>query len=110
MPEKRLSELDGSIRSVAGRPQQDDCLLFDCPACNTGHMIMVSFMPPSLHLTGAIWKKVSGSTIEDITLNPSIDATPKRNLHPEMDEITWRRYVEQGCKFHGWVRNGTVSW
>ena len=61
-------------------------------------------------MTGYVWRKLEGSSIDDLTLDPSIDCTPKKNLYPNMDDATWKIYVSQGCKFHGWVKKGKVIW
>ena len=95
--EKPLSELEGEIMSVQGRPIRNDCLFFVCPVCpvcTDGHGIMISFEKPSIVDKGFVWTKVSGSSIADITINPSINC--------DVDN--------SGCKFHGWVKEGKVTW
>ena len=98
MPERPLRELQGEIVSFKGRPNRDDILLFQCPCCASGHMIAVPWMPPAIHTSGCIWKK-TGSTIEDITIEPSINCDV-----PDPDG------TPSDCKFHGWVKSGKVSW
>lgn len=104
MPAAALKELDGEICSIMGRPQENDCLWFMCPVCKDdsgelkGHAIMVSFVPPSLFPNGAIWHVVAGTTVDDITLEPSINCDVHVNGQPS------------DCKFHGWIRGGKVVW
>lgn len=93
MPERSLKELHGEIHSFAERQTKDDILYFTCPVCPNGHGIVVSWVPPSLFLSGAIWKK-TGDSIDNITIHPSINCATKGS----------------SCMFHGWVRNGKVSW
>jgi hypothetical protein len=103
MPEKALSDLYGEIVSFQGRPNKGDILLFQCPLCPSGHMIAVPWMPPAIHTSGCVWQK-TGSTIEDITISPSINCdVPGKD--PETGEA-----IPSDCKFHGWVKNGKVSW
>lgn len=94
MPEKPLRELDGEFFTITGRPNEKDVLYFECPVCPRGHGIMVSWLPPSLFPSGAVWQK-SGNTVDDITITPSINC----DVGPE-----------SSCKFHGWVTNGVVRW
>ncbi len=99
-----LKDLDGEICSVFGRPQDDDCLMFMCPVCKDdsgelkGHAIMVSFVPPSLFPSGAMWRVTAGSKVEDLTIEPSINCDVLINGQPS------------DCKFHGFVRGGRVVW
>lgn len=92
MPSKPLRELHGEITSFAERSTKLDVLYFVCPVCTNGHGIVVSWEPPSLFPSGAIWKK-SGSSIDDLTITPSINCA-----------------IGDGCTFHGWVRDGQVVW
>ena len=92
MPERPLRELDPFLNEHQIR--------FTCPACcddqGRGHMVGVPYGPSGIpyEVGGPVWEHVSGSTIDDITLSPSINCdTPT-----------------SGCTFHGWVRNGIVSW
>lgn len=94
MPEKKLTELDGEFFTIVGRPNEKDVLYFTCPLCPDGHGIMVSFKPPSLFPSGAVWQK-TGETLEDVTISPSINC----DVGPDSP-----------CKFHGWVRGGKVVW
>jgi len=95
--EKKLSELEGEIISISGRPNKLDCLFFVCPSCPGGHGVMVSWQAPSLVDSGYVWQK-TGTTVEDITISPSIDCTKSRDGKPS------------DCGFHGWVQNGMVRW
>ena len=108
---KTLAELNGKIVSLAGRPNRNDCLLFDCPVCegvSRSHCILVSFMQPSLFQNGFVWTRtVTASSgdgrVESFSLSPSINCdVPFKDAdgveHPSL------------CKFHGWVTNGMVSW
>lgn len=68
-------------------------LWFTCPICKN-HSIAVSWKLPSYHQNGTyLWRK-TGTSVDDISLEPSI------NL--DLDGST--------CKFHGWVKNGEVTW
>jgi hypothetical protein len=104
--EKTLRELSGEIVSIKGRPQQDDCLFFTCPICRDdrgeliGHGIMVSWLPPSLYEggRGALWSR-TGSTIDDISISPSINC-----------DVPCEDGSPSPCKFHGWVKDGKVTW
>ena len=101
MNRKKLTGLQGEFVQIDKRPERD-CLMFECPACDNGHMIMISWNPPSLFKSGAIWKK-TGTTLEDVTISPSINCdVPWENSKGNMQE--------SNCKFHGWVRNGQVEW
>lgn len=73
--------------------QHADGLFFDCPALGHEHSLLVWFagrsIPASLEPT-ARWT-VSGSTIDDLTLVPSVNAAVS-------DPTCW----------HGWVTNGVA--
>ena len=98
MGSKTLKELEGEICSLRGRPNKNDCLVFICPCCKGGHSIIVSWLPPSLFSSGAVWKK-TGETIDNITIHPSINCdVPNNDGSPSY------------CKFHGWVKSGVVTW
>lgn len=99
MNSRPLSELNGAMLRYNDRA--DEMLLFTCPACASGHSILVCFQPPSIYDSGAVWK-LSGM-MPNITVTPSIDCSvpwtdEKGITHPP------------SCKFHGWVRNGVVEW
>lgn len=89
----KLSELEGEIWNIAGRPQMGDVLFFVCPLCPKQHGIAVSWEKPSIVDSGAVWKKVSGTTIDDLTLSPSINCDVEKS----------------DCKFHGWIKDGHVE-
>lgn len=56
------------------------------------HCVAVFWAPGGFYPN--TWKKVStGESFETLTLNPSIDCTRGG-----------------GCKFHGWVKDGQVTW
>lgn len=90
---KPLRELDGEIFSRAENPTSKDMLWFTCPICTNGHGIAVTWEPPSLYPSGAIWSK-TGETVDDITIHPSISCEGPGSP----------------CTFHGWVKNGVVTW
>lgn len=94
MGERSLRDLDGEILSLAERKTENDVLYFTCPVCPNGHGIMVSWLPPSLFPSGALWSK-EGTTIDDITIKPSINC----DVGPD-----------SSCRFHGWVTAGKVTW
>lgn len=72
---------------------QAEGIQFDCPACPTSHCIMVFWKPNQDWDGGHNWSVAGGPGFDNLTLSPSIDGT-----------------VGGGCKFHGWVRNGQVTW
>jgi hypothetical protein len=69
---------------------------FDCPVCSSPHHIAVATSAPSLSPTGYIWTHVGGDDFTNLTVNPSINC--------DVPELKTR------CKFHGFIRNGMVSW
>ncbi len=75
------------------------CLLFQCPVCSNGHGIKVNFAmfkgydPEKDH----IWQ-MTGDSFDTLTFSPSIDATKDKQGKPT------------GCKFHGYITNGEVTW
>ena len=71
-----------------------DILVFDCPACPGHHWIPVPYTSTggaALSEGHPVWK-VSGETLGDVTIHPSVDGT------------------KGPCLFHGWVRSGKVVW
>jgi hypothetical protein len=87
--------------------------MFQCPKCGEGHPrafsnpIGVTPTPENAHprkdgTPNPRWKIESGSSLEDLTLSPSINC-----------DIPWKD--EQGvehtsdCKFHGFVRGGDAA-
>jgi hypothetical protein len=98
--EKSLRELKGQFVKFAERA--DNVLMFDCPVCERGHSIAVSFTAPSLFGSGAIWSK-SSDDIATVTVSPIIDCTGALKLADG-------REIKSQCKFHGWVRDGKVQW
>lgn len=91
----RLADLNGQLLPSA---EEARLLAFDCP-CGCPCGICISFTPA---LDGSVvpdgrhpWQRVSGSTLEDITLSPSILIYPS---------------PANGCKgWHGYVQNGSVT-
>ncbi len=102
---KTLKELEGWIYARDGKTEPD-VLWFVCPVCPSGHGIAVSWEAPSLYRGGAVWKK-SGSTLDDITIEPSINCDVPHQGH---DEDGKPKVYPSLCKFHGWVKNGQVTW
>lgn len=87
MPKKKLSELSPDF--TLGR------LFFQCPACEMRHSIRVPMSPEGIgkdRWGSPIWKR-TGETAETLTISPSINCSSPG-----------------GCKFHGWIKNGVVSW
>lgn len=109
---------DGTIAGAQG-------VLFQCPLCGAGlepgeengrrflrgaHYILVCFsnpvmtnVAPDTTAGGAPrWRIESGSTLDDLTLSPSINC-----------DIPWKDKdgVEHpsSCRFHGYIRNGEVA-
>lgn len=89
MGKKRLTELEPEWYYRDGKIVG---LFWLCPACDVAHNLAVTWQPPSLFPSGAVWKK-TGETFEDLTLTPSVDAT-----------------VSGVCKFHGFITKGDVTW
>ncbi len=92
MPERKLTELDPAWVAEDG---QRVGVSFECPADDGAHGIGVPFVKCDWsegNDSKAVWQK-TGETFEDLSLSPSIDCTKSGY-----------------CKFHGWVKNGIVSW
>jgi hypothetical protein len=86
-------------------------VLFQCPACAQGkelvdadhgraavgaHYVLCWFkgcVPDSMYPGPGRWTP-SGTGIDDLTLNPSVNLDVK---------------PDSGCKWHGWVRNGEAA-
>lgn len=64
---------------------------FECPACDTGHRIGVAWAD-NPHFPRK-WSVIHPTDLHHLTLVPSIDAT-----------------VSRSCLFHGWIREGVVTW
>jgi hypothetical protein len=70
---------------------------FECPACNGGHVIAIYWRPRVGHTEArpgeALWRLEGGDSLANLTLSPSI-------------------HVRAGCdaQFHGWIKNGQVTW
>jgi hypothetical protein len=90
MSERPLSELDPCFGPIDGARG----LVFDCPVCEgvKAHSIAVTFDPPSLFPSGAVWKLVDGNP-DTFTVSPSIDCSGSGT-----------------CSFHGFVDKGVVRW
>lgn len=100
-------------------------VMFQCPSCGAGkergqedgrrfiigaHYIRVCFSNPrgapvasdQFACGNPRWEIVSGSSLEDLTLSPSINC-----------DIPWKDKDgvdhPSSCKFHGWIRNGDAS-
>lgn len=101
-------------------------LMFQCPSCGAGlergeedgrrfiigaHHIRICFSSPrgapvasnAFAGNGHRWKIESGSTLDDLTLSPSINC-----------DIPWKNpdtgvEYPSSCKFHGWVKNGDAA-
>lgn len=90
-PELERLEPDGcasTVQSVA----EATSVMFICPECE-GHYILVHFRGrvPDDAKPKARWD-VTGTTIDDLTLSPSIDLTGATD-----------------CGWHGFVQNGEVT-
>jgi hypothetical protein len=89
-----LRDMEAELRSLADADGNSwPVLWFRCPKCKDTDMPHMNMIPHSLTGTekprglGLVWQHVSGTTIDDITLNPSY-----RVVRP--------------CGLHGWVCNG----
>lgn len=98
---KKLSELNAEVKGITfketGKPDfRCLCIFMDCPDCGgspkPGHSIMIPYSDEGGNLPDGrpIWKRVSGTTINDLTLSPSYHL----------------RKQDGYCGLHGFVRNG----
>lgn len=102
----RLADLEPEFlrhegRTLIGVPfEQAQSIWFECPACRgpRGHHVLVSFADRGLandqgsqnrESQPSRWQ-VSGTSIDDLTLRPSIDCTPN-------------------CPWHGYITAGEVT-
>jgi hypothetical protein len=101
--QKKLTDLEGELydHMKVGRPTS---LWFICPLCPSGHSIAVAFEGASYSTGGEIWKK-TGSTLEDISVTPSINCDC--DIDVKQPDGTTKK-VRSSCKFHGFVTNGQV--
>ena len=84
-----LAEQDGEILQLDGFI----LLRFQCPVCTDAehHYPTVYFDDAGGKRDGrTFWKRVSGSTVDDITLSPSILCRVP------------------GCELHCWIRDGRI--
>lgn len=81
---KRLSELKPHLGKAR--------LRFNCPACSPTHWVIIAIHPDGKMDDAPVWE-CKGDTVENLTLNPSLDGTQSGH-----------------CKFHGWIKNGEVTW
>lgn len=96
---KKLRELSGEIVDVTPtgiRRGGSSAVLFECP-CGGGHKLCIPFSPtiggapPS---PGPQWTRVSGETVDDLTLSPSLAISSGPS--------------GQEC-WHGWMRGGSLT-
>lgn len=92
MPQVDLRDL--SPNWVRNKRQEIVGISFRCPACPKEklHVISVGWKDKEVWGRSPLWEKSGGDTFETLVLDPSIDGT------------------KGGCSFHGWVRNGSVTW
>lgn len=83
LPESRFFVVPGDGRTKVG-------LWFDCPICPSGHKIPVAFAENRI-FPKPVWRVENPDDFEKITIHPSINCQPS-------------------CPFHGWIRNGEVTW
>jgi hypothetical protein len=70
----RLRDLAGVVKPVGGAGPGVHALRFRCPACPSGHTCVVPFhdgAPVADGAVGKLWHRVGGSTVDDLTLEPS---------------------------------------
>lgn len=91
----KLSDLESEIvqLSYPNISEVFDSLFFQCPRCigtKDSHWVQIPYSKTKTHErnVGPIWTHKSGSTIDDLTLSPSV------------------RSVCGGCHVHGFVRDG----
>lgn len=85
-----LVELGAHLLRGKGEPP---FLVFDCPTCAEAHPIGIHIGPENVDGGGfRVWRAINADDLTKITTDPSILCrTP-------------------GCSFHGWIRNGLVTW
>lgn len=87
-----LKDLDAEIRNIRyqGSEERVLTLWFKCPKPGCKHLCQVPFGESLFDLPDGrpAWKRVSGSTIEDLTLHPSY------------------HLPNEPCGLHGWIRDG----
>lgn len=99
----KLTELEAGFVSTGGFRTG---LHFLCPRCRRQQLVVPFANPPSngapdasLNHRGVLWRR-TGATLEDITLEPSVDAL---HVNGGVDGAP-----REECRWHGWVRNGEV--
>jgi len=85
-----LEKLEGEM--IRYNERSDKVLRFVCPKCDSGHSILVNFELPPIYDSGAVWNK-SGD-ISNLSVTPSINCD----------------FPDSSCKFHGWIKDGNVTW
>lgn len=85
-------EPDGVTLTTVATVSEATSVMFDCPACRR-HSVLVHFRGrvPDDADPGARWD-VAGTTVEDLTLSPSVDLTGATD-----------------CGWHGFVQNGEAK-
>lgn len=113
MNARRLSDLHGRITRFTTQDSgaSPEGVVFTCPSCekdNRRHSICVTWEPPSLFASGAVWKLEGSADVETLTVSPSINCdVPIVVVDPDTGK---KETVESDCKFHGFIRNGEVTW
>lgn len=80
----KLSEQNAQLMKRDG----NDAILMLCPLPDCTHSIVIPFSETGEDdMHGPVWKRVSGATVEDLTLAPSY-------------------HLPTSCGLHGWVRDG----
>jgi len=67
-----LTDLEGELATISYGDERHQCVMFTCPhpTCNHSHVVPYSSEGGKTRHT-RVWKRISGKTIEDITLAPS---------------------------------------
>ena len=101
----KLSELDAGFVSTNGHRTG---LHFLCPKCK-GQQLVIPFAntpsgvtDPTLNAHWILWQ-LSGDSIENVTLSPSVDAK-----HVIVLEEGGSFVAGPECHWHGWIRGGEV--
>ena len=101
----RLCPDGKSVQGIVGLPEDPTLVVagpvvgvsFVCPSCPCGHRIAIPFQSCPIEVSWLQGRDVrwgrSGETFESLTTNPSINC-------------------DHGgpCTFHGWIKNGQVTW
>lgn len=94
-----LVELDGELTTVK-MGERHTAIIFRCPVCGE-HSHLVPYSPTGGRTQHAnVWRHTAGSTIEDITVEPSYMARA---------DLSRRAGEKRRCRLHCFIRDGVVQ-